>query len=343
MYNFSKRTREILRAVVQDYISTAEPVSSQAIASGHGLRVSPATIRNIMAELESEGFLVQPHTSAGRVPTDRGFRFYVDSLLKLEEPGKGDKDILKRSCEKARTVEDILTETTKALSRLTSCTGLMFTPRKENFIIKHISLIPIDRSNLMVLLVSNLEMVQTKLIKMDPEASNLDFDRVSNYLNSVGKGLTITELRASVIEEMNTEKNQYDELLKKALSLGGMVFQLNSRLEENSLYVEGKFNMLDQPEFRDDFERMKKLFAAFEQKGLLVKMLDKSMEENGIHIFLGSESMIEEFEGLSFVTAPYGSDGEMLGTLGVVGPVRMNYSKIVPLVDYTAGLLSKVF
>lgn len=343
MYIFSRRAKEILRAIVQDYILTAEPVSSKAIACGYGLRVSPATIRNIMAELESEGFLVQPHTSAGRVPTDRGFRFYVDSLLELEEPGKGDKDILKKSCEKARTVEDILTETTKALSRLTSCAGLMFMPRKDDFVIKHISLIPIDRANLMVVLVSSLGMVHTKLIRMDAETSRLDFDKVSGYLNSVAKGLTITELRAAIVSEMNNEKNQYDELLKKALSLGGMVFQLNSRPEENSLYVEGKFNMLDQPEFRDDFERMKKLFAAFEQKGLLLKMLDKSMEENGIHIFLGSESMIEEFEGLSFVVAPYGSDGEPLGTLGVVGPVRMNYSKIVPLVDYTAGLLSKVF
>jgi len=340
---FSRRAREILRAVVQDYISTAEPVSSKAIASGYGLRVSPATIRNIMAELESEGFLVQPHTSAGRVPTDRGFRFYVDSLLELEEPGKGDKDILRKSCEKARTVEDILTETTKALSRLTSCAGLMFMPRKGDFVIQHISFIPIDRANLMVVLVSSLGMVQTKLIRMDVETSKLDFDKVSGYLNSVAKGLTLAELRATIVTEMNNEKNQYDELLKKALSLGGMLFQLNSRPDENSLYVEGKFNMLDQPEFRDDFERMKKLFAAFEQKGLLLRVLDKSMEENGIHVFLGSESTIEEFEGLSFVVAPYGSDRETLGTLGVVGPVRMNYSKIVPLVDYTAGLLSKVF
>jgi heat-inducible transcriptional repressor len=343
MHIFSRRAEEILRAVVQDYISTAEPVSSKAIASGYGLRVSAATIRNIMAELESEGFLAQPHTSAGRIPTDRGFRFYVDSLLELEEPGKGDKDILRKSCEKARTVEDILTETTKALSRLTSCAGLMFMPRKDDFVIKHISFMPIDRANLMVVLVSSLGMVQTKLIKMDTETSRLDFDKVSGYLNSVAKGLTITELRATIVTEMNNEKNQYDELLKKALSLGGMLFQLSSRPEENSLYVEGKFNMLDQPEFRDDFERMKKLFAAFEQKGLLLEVLDKSMEENGIHVFLGSESAVEEFEGLSFVVAPYGSDGETLGTLGVVGPVRMNYSKIVPLVDYTAGLLSKVF
>ncbi len=343
MYIFSERAKEILRAVVQDYISTGEPVSSKAIASGYGLRLSPATIRNIMAELESAGFLVQPHTSAGRIPTDMGFRFYVDSLLELEEPGKGDKDILKRSCEKARSVEDILTQTTKALSRLTSCAGLTFMPKRDDFVIKHMGFIPMDRSNLMIVLVSSLGMVQTKLVKMDMETGGLDFARVSSYLNSVAKGLTIMELRARIVEEMNNEKNQYGELLKKALSLGGVVFKLNSRPEENGLYVEGKLNMLDQPEFRDDFERMKKLFNAFEQKGLLVKMLDKSMEESGLHIFLGSEITIEEFEGLSFVTAPYGSEGAILGTLGVVGPVRMNYSKIVPLVDYTAGLLSKVF
>ncbi len=339
---FSERTKEILRAVVQDYISTAEPVSSKAIATGYSLGISPATIRNIMAELESEGFLVQPHTSAGRVPTDKGFRFYVDSLLRLEEPREGDKDLLKRSCEGELTVENILMETTKALSLLTGCAGLMFLPRKDNFIIKHISFIPIDKTSLMAVLVSNHGIAQTKLIKMGIEADKLDLDKISNYLSSVACGLTVRELRARIVEEMNKEKNQYDELLKKALSLGVMVFQLDSRFEENNLYVEGRVNILDQPEFRDDFERMKKLFAAFEQKGLLVKMLDKSLEESGIHIFLGSESMIREFEGLSFVTSPYGAEGEILGTLGVIGPVRMNYSKIIPLVDYTAGLLSKV-
>lgn len=342
METFPERSKEILKAIVQDYIRTAEPVSSKAIANRYSFGLSPATIRNIMAELEAEGFLVQPHTSAGRIPTDRSFRFYVDSLLDLEEPRTVDKELIQRSCEKAPTVESILMETARALSTLTSCAGLMSVPRKDSFVIKHINLLPMDGTGIMVVIVSTLGIVRTRLIRMGPEAHRLDLERISNYLSFVAKGLTIAELRSRVIEEMRSDKNLYDELLNKALSLGAVILQDYGAGAED-LYVEGRANILSQPEFRDDFERMRKIFSAFEEKSLLVKILDKSMEEGGIHIYLGSESRVEEFSGLSFVTASYGRPGEVLGTLGVMGPVRMNYSKIIPLVNYTAGLLSKVF
>lgn len=339
-----ERSREILKAIVQDYIRTAEPVSSKAVTVNYGFGLSSATIRNIMAELESEGFLVQPHTSAGRVPTDKGFRFYVDTLLDLdlEEPRTVDKALIKKNFERALTIESVLTETAKALSSLTSCAGVMFTPRKDSFVIKHINLLPMDRTGIMVLIVSTLGLVQTRLIRMEADSARLDIERITNYLNSIAKGLTIRELRARVVEEMRSDKNLYDELLNKALSLGAMVLQEDDGAEESGIHVEGGANMLSQPEFRDDFERMKKLFTAFEEKSLLVKLLDKHMDETGIHIYLGSESAVEEFNGLSFVTAPYGRGGSVLGTVGVIGPVRMNYSKIIPLVDYSAGLLSKV-
>lgn len=338
---FSERSRQVLTAIVEDYIRTAEPVSSKAIATKYSLGVSPATIRNIMAELESEGFLTQPHTSAGRIPTDRSFRFYLDSLRRLDELPEGDKALLRKSCERPSAVEDILTETARALSTLSSCAGLMFIPRKDSFVIKHINMLPMDKTSLMVVIVSTLGMVQTRLIRLGTDVGGLNTEGISNYLNSIGAGLTVKELRARVVEEMKKVKNLYDELLSNALKLGAMA--LDDESAADGLYVEGRATMFDQPEFRDDFERMKKLFSAFEEKSLLVKILDKSMEENGIHIYIGSESPVKEFEGLSFVTAPYGSNGEILGTLGVIGPVRMNYSKIIPLVDYTAALLSKVF
>ncbi|MBI5642189.1 MAG: heat-inducible transcription repressor HrcA [Deltaproteobacteria bacterium] len=334
------RAKKILNAIVQDYIHTAEPVSSKAIATKYAFGLSSATIRNIMAELENDGYLMQPHTSAGRIPTDKSFRFYVNSLSELEEPLEGDKDLLRKSCEKVN-IEGILLDTAKSLSTITSCAGLMFIPRKESFVIKHISFLPMDKTSLMVVIVSSLGMVQTRIIRLGTEAGKLNLESISNYLNSIAEGLTIRELRAKIVEEMQKVKNLYDELLAGALKLG--VIMVEDGMAENELYVEGKVNIFDQPEFRDDFERMKNLFSAFEEKSLLIKILDKSMEESGIHIYLGSESMVREFEGLSFVTAPYMRDGEILGTLGVIGPVRMNYSRIIPLVDYTAGLLSKVF
>lgn len=337
---FSERAGKILNAIVRDYIFTAEPVSSKAIAAKYCLSLSPATIRNIMAELEEEGFLIQPHTSAGRVPTDKSFRFYIDSLSGLGEPPEGEKDILKKTCE--APADNILMDTAKSLSMITSCAGVMFIPKKENFRIRHINFLPLDKTGIMMLLVSGLGLVTTRLIRTGFDVSGLDLERISNYLNSIAGGLTVRELRARILSEMENVKSLYDELLSDALKLGAMALEQRPN-EEDGLYVEGKVNILDQPEFRDDFERMKKLFAAFEEKSLLVKILDQSMEESGIHIYLGSESVIKEFEGLSFVTAPYGGGGEVLGTIGVIGPVRMDYSKIIPLVDYTAGLLSKVF
>ncbi|MBI1910849.1 MAG: heat-inducible transcription repressor HrcA [Deltaproteobacteria bacterium] len=338
----SERAKKILSAIVLDFIRTAEPVSSKAIATRYSFGLSPATIRSIMAELEKEGYLIQPHTSAGRIPTDKSFRFYVDSLRELEEPPQVDKDLLKKSCEEPLAIDNILTETAKALSTLTSCAGLMLVPKKDSFIIKQINFIPMEKTSLMVVIVSRLGLVQTRHIRMETEVKKLGLEKITNYLNSIAEGLTIRELRARIIEEMRNVKNLYDELLSNALRLGAMALEQNKSAADE-LYVEGKANILGQPEFKDDLERMRLLFAAFEEKSLLLKILDKSMEESGIHIYLGSESMVKEFEGLSFVTAPYGRSGEVLGTLGVVGPVRMNYSRIIPIVDYTAGLLSKNF
>lgn len=340
MEQFQERTRKILKALVQDYIRTAEPVSSKALATSYSLGVSPATIRNVMAELESLGYLVQPHTSAGRVPTEKSFRFYVDSLLELEEPGQEAKDILNRICERSAAIDEVLSNTAKVLSAITNCAGVLFIPRKESFTIKHINLFPIDAAGLMVLLVSDCGMVHSRLVRF-AGIERLEIERITNYLNSIGAGLTMGELRARILDEMKRDKNLYDELLAKALRLGAEALE-DSHTGQNDVVVEGKVKVLEQPEFRDDFERMKTLFSAFEEKSLLVKILDRSLDENGLKIYLGSESAVEEFNGLSFVTAPYGRHGEVLGTLGVVGPVRMDYSRIVPLVDYTSGLLSKV-
>lgn len=336
------RNRNILKAVVQEYIRTAEPVSSKAVAERHRLGLSPATIRNAMAELEEEGLLVQPHTSAGRIPTDKGFRFYLDSLLEPEKLMTSDKDLLKTAFDGSDTVNGVLASTARTLSSMTNCAGLMFIPRKDFFTIKHISLVRMD-SGVMVIMVSRLGMVRSKHVKLARDAASLDLERISNYLNSMGEGLTVRELRSRIVEEMKKEKNLYDRLLGNALKLGAMALANDTPDYESDIFLEGSVNIFDQPEFRDDVVRMKKLFAAFEEKSLLVRILDKSLEEDGIHVYLGSENRVEEFDKLSFVTATYGSEGEMLGTLGVIGPVRMNYSRVIPLVEYAAGLLGKAF
>lgn len=339
----SSRARKVLSSVIKDYIVTAEPVSSRAVAAGYCPELSPATIRNIMAELESAGYLVQPHTSAGRVPTDKSFRFYVNCLLECEEPTEESKSILRRGCSCSLPIEAALGETARTLSSLSRCAGLMFVPRRDRFVIKRISVVAVDRTRMMVMLVSNFGFVETRIVDMGEGIGKLDVEKISNYLNSISGGLTLRELRARIVEEMRNVKNMYDELLARALSLGAMVLEEDGRAEQHDLYVEGKVNVLDQPEFRDDFTRMKRLFALFEERSLLVDLLDKSTEEAGTRIYFGSEGTVAEFDGLSFVTAPYMRDGSVIGTLGVVGPVRMDYSRIIPLVGYTAGILSGVF
>jgi heat-inducible transcriptional repressor len=325
----SERSRAILRAVVQDYINTVEPVSSRAIATRYSFGLSPATIRKTMSELETEGYLTHPHTSAGRVPTEKSFRLYVDTLLEIEEPREVEKYLINSMRWGYLSVEDCLRETAKALSNLTCCAGLLLAPRPDFLIVKDIRFLRISGSTI----------VHTRPVRVGPEIERLDLERVSNYLNSIGGGLSLEALRARVVEEMKREKNLYDELLRNALKLSDMAIKEVTGTIENEVYVEGRANIFEQPEFAEDMERMKRIFGAFEEKGLLVKILDRTMENKCLRIWIGSESNVKEFEGLSFVSAPYGRCGETLGAVGVIGPVRMNYSKIIPLVNYAAVFL----
>lgn len=341
MTHLSERSANILNAVVRDYIHTAEPVGSKVVAALCGLGLSPATIRGLMAQLESQGFLTQPHASAGRIPTEKAFRFYVDGLPEPQDLPKGDKDVLLKGFESSSGAQGAFVGTARSLAALTGCACLMFMPNKDNFTIRQINIVRVDARRVIVMMVSSLGVAASRLLDIGEEATSLDIEKTCNYLNSIAGGLTVAELRSMIVAEMRKEKNLYDELLAKALRLGAMALDAKAS-DDNGLFVEGKLNVLGQPEFRDDVERMKMLFAAFEEKVLLVKMLDKSMEDGGLRIYLGSESMIKEFEGLSFVTAVYGANARSIpaGMLGVMGPVRMNYSKVIPLVNYTATLLS---
>ncbi len=330
----SERYRKILRAIMKEYIGTAAPVSSKAISAKYSLGLSPATIRSIMAELEGDGFLVKRHASAGRVPTEKSFRTYVDSLLETEDLVDAEKDLIKRCLDGIDNTDNLLTETARALSTLTRCAGLALVPGIESFVIKHIKLLPMGSARLMLLVVSNLGNVRTRVVDVGSMRGRLDLDTASEYLSSIGEGLTFKGLRARILKDMKSEKKLYGELFTKAFSNDGA-----GSSGRDAFYLEGQMNILDQPEFRDDFRRMRRLFAAFEQKSLLVKILDNST--GAINIRMGSESAIDEFDGLSFVTAPYSRCGMATGMLGVIGPVRMDYSKIVPLVSYTAELLSK--
>jgi len=339
--SLSERTRHVLGAIVKDYIESAEPVASKTISSRYYPGLSSATIRSIMARLEKYGLLFQPHTSAGRIPTEKAFRIYLDTLLELKEPGEAEKEFLDRRMESFFGIRDILTGTTKALSHITNCTGLAFVLGDYDFTIRDIRLLPLNRESLLLVLVPESGRARTSVFQGGDDADDLDFEKVSNYLTDIGAGLTVKGLRDRIVEEMRDERNLYNKLLNKALHLGDRALSGYVDIDEGvgNLYVEGQANMLGYPEFRDDFEKMKQLFTAFEEKSLLVKLLDRGLRQECIQVYLGSESSIEGFEGLSFVISPYHVDNTMSGTVGLIGPVRMDYAKIVPLVSYAVSLI----
>ncbi len=342
MDNLSGRTKAVLSAIIREYISTAEPISSKCIAARSGLGLSPASIRKVMAELEATGYLAQPHTSAGRVPTEKSFRYYVDTLVEMENLMKGDMEIIRSICSGAGTVSSGVREVSRALSMLTHSAVMVSATTSDGLLIKNIRVVKIDRENLMVVIVSGHGIVRTELVRMkEQEVVKIDFEKVSNYLNSIAAGLTVDGLKVKIVKEMADERNLCDELMANALKLSAAALDKQDSTDDSVYYVEGTTNIIDQPEFRADLDKMKRVFNLFQEKSLLVKILDSCMEGSGTTVLLGSESNVKELEGLSFVTAPYVSDGDVAGTLGVIGPVWMNYPKIIPLVGYTAGLLGK--
>ena len=336
----TERIKNILQAIIIQYIYTGEPVGSGMLNKKYIMELSPATIRNIMSEMEEMGYLMQPHASAGRVPTDKGFRFYVDSILKIKELSPETREKIKTRCQPFQEIEKVMGNASSILSSLSDWMGVVLAPRFENVFIKHIEFIKLGKMQVMMLLVSNSGIVQNRIMRIEEELVQHDFERMSAYLNGISRGLTLRKLKAKILDEMKKEKILYDQLLAKALTLSKIA--LDNDENTDKVYVEGKTNIFDQPEFIEDAEKMKLLFRAFEEKSILVKILDKTMHAQGVQIFIGSENGFNEIKECSIVTAPYGSDGNIFGTLGVIGPTRMNYSKVIPLVNYTASLLSDI-
>jgi len=334
------RIKSILEAVINRYLCTSEPVGSDMLSKRHIPALSPATIRNIMSDMEEMGYLMQPHASAGRIPTDKGFRFYVDCILKVRELPKTEKKQIRIRCQKCTDIEKVMYNASSILSTFSDCMGIVLAPRFDNVFIKHTEFIKLGRMQVMVLLVSSSGIVHSRIVRIEEELEQRDLERMSGYLNSIAKGLTIRGLKTKILEEMKKEKNLYNRLLAKALKLSKIA--LDREENDSDVYVEGKSNVLNQPEFINDADRMKLLFKTFEEKSVLVKILDKAMDTTGIQTFIGSENGVNEIRGCSIVTAPYSSNGNVLGTLGVIGPTRMNYARVIPLVSYTAGLLSDI-
>ncbi|BDV41112.1 heat-inducible transcription repressor HrcA [Geotalea uraniireducens] len=334
----SERNKKILEAIIEDYIVTAEPVGSRAVTRRHGLALSPASVRNVMADLEEMGFLASPHTSAGRVPTDKAYRFYVDSLLTVRRIDKPERELIRKQYNAAgRDIGAILHETSRMLSSVSRYTGIVLAPRFSSTIFRHIEFVKLSGRRILTVLVAQNGSVQNRLIESEEEFATEDLVRMSNYLNELLEGLPVAQVRTRILEEMKGEKALYDSLIARALVLSEQTLE-----EEGAqIFIEGQTNIFEQPEFAD-VGRMKTIFRAFEEKGHLVDLLDRCINAQGVQIFIGAETHLNRMEGLSVVTSTYLTGKNTLGVLGVIGPTRMGYAKVIPIVDYTAKLVSRL-
>lgn len=337
MDDISDRSKQILEAIIEDYIATAEPVGSRTISRKHGFALSPATVRNVMADLEEMGFLASPHTSAGRVPTDKAYRFYVNTLLRVN---RGDRDLegdFDRYKVTGKDVGEILKETSRMLSSLSRYTSVVLAPHFNTTILRHIDFVKLGDKRLLAILVTQAGLVQNKLVETEEEVSPEDLVKMSNYLNELLQGLPIAQVKARILEEMKKEKNLYDTLFSQALKLS----EQSLEDADTDFFIEGQSNILEQPEFAD-VGKMKEIFRAFEEKSRIIRLLDSCLNAQGIHIFIGGETHLTEMEGMSLITSTYGTGKNVVGVLGVIGPTRMGYAKVIPIVDYTARIVSRL-
>jgi heat-inducible transcriptional repressor len=331
----------VLKTVVAQYIVTGEPVGSRTVAKTSGLNLSPASIRNLMLDLEERGYLRQPHTSAGRIPTPKGFRYYVDHILPVQELGWSmQQQIQEAFSPLAAEPPELFRQASRVLSMMTGHPALL-AHRPQGMRLKHIQFIGLSGDGVLTVLVSQDDQVQTRFVRTEGRFPQEVLDRFSQYLNELCQNLTLGESRKRILAEMEEEKSLFDKMVSQALSLTQQALEND---EEEELYIEGTSHILDYPEFAADVDKIRTIFKAFEEKHQLVTLLDRTLAAQGVQIIISPDEHFPEMQ-LSLVASSYGSQQTPMGSLGVIGPMRMDYARLIPIVRYTAamvtGLLNK--
>lgn len=326
----SERKKRILQAVVRDYIHSAEPVGSRTIARRYSLGLSPATIRNEMADLEESGYLEQPHTSAGRVPSQMGYRFYVDSLMETVALGKDEvaavEKILKERREKE--IEQFIQQISRVLSSITNYTSLVFGPIIRKSAFKQLKVLPLEPGHGLAILITDTGFVKHKSISLPLALEEGELERMVAYINQKFYGLTMDTITSSLLKEVKSDLIKNVGLLNETLNL----IEDAGRSEEGKLFLGGTTNILNQPEFRD-VNKVRSLLTLFEEEALLESLLG-SASPKGIEVRIGEENKLEEFKDLSMVVTTYQVVGRNMGTIGILGPIRMEYARVITLVEY---------
>ena len=330
------RARQLLRTLIARYIAEGQPVGSRTLAKASGLDVSPATIRNIMSDLEEFGLVAAPHTSAGRVPTAQGYRVFVDSLLEMRPLGDPEVDQLRRELPTEAATPDLLGSATALLSQMTHFVGVVSVPRREEFPFRHIDFVQLDAGRVLVILVFTDGQVQNRVIATQRAYAPSELEQVANYLNTHYAGMRIDEIRTRLLREMQDEGARLNRLLTAAVEVAEHAFQDSAG---NDMLVAGQTNLMGRQD-GSDVDRLRELFEAFQSKRDLLQLLERCSRAEGVRLFIGEESGFAALGSYSLVTAPYGVDSRVLGVLGVIGPTRMAYERVIPVVQATARIIS---
>jgi len=335
------RSREILRRVVDSFVETGDPVGSRTISKQLSQTISPATIRNVMADLEEAGLLYAPHTSAGRLPTEAGLRLFVDGLMEVGNVDEGERETLEaHAAASGKSVEGLLEEVTGTLSGLTHCAGLVAAPKTE-VPLKHIEFVSLSPGRALVVMVTENGIVENRVIEVAPTLPPSALVEATNYLSAKLVGRTLRQARETIRYELQSQKQELDGLTKKVIEAGLATWA--GAEEDGALIVRGQANLLDDVSAVSDLERIRTLFEALETRESMSSLLETTEQAEGVQIFIGSDSHLFNLSGCSMVVSPFKNSQEtVIGAIGVVGPTRINYSRIIPMVDFTAKLVGRM-
>ena len=342
------RSRKILQHVVESYLETGQPVASKEISDKISPSLASATIRNVMAQLENLDLLKSPHVSSGRLPTDSGLRFFVDGLLQFGEVASTEKENIESLCAgSGKSLKEILSDTSDALSGLSKCVSLVSAPNLERPI-KHIEFVPIDGNRALAIMVNSMGIVENRLIDIPNGTPLTNLMEASNYLNSKITGLTLLEAKKSIQEDLKKHKREIHQVSKKIIKAG---LAVKAGDENNPTFIlTGKDNIYNNLSAEDDIEKINSLFEELEKTKITYHLIDRAVSESGVHVFIGSNNKLFDHSGCSMIIAPLKGKKTLeskkiktLGAIGVIGPKRINYARVIPIVDFTAKTVSKLF
>ncbi len=337
------RSREILEWAISTFVSTGKPVGSRKLARKSREHLSAATVRNIMADLEEMGYLRQPHASAGRIPTDKGYRLYVDYMLERKEISPHDRALVDRSLRSEDNAEHLMARTSQVLSLVSKNIGIVISPPISHVALQHIQFIKLTDNRILVILVSRSSIVQNRVIHLDEEYSQPELDQAARYLTESFKDKTLLEIRAALVSMIGQERALYDKFMQRVIKLSSCTFAGPAAEVQAEIYVDGTANLIKTPEF-SDINRLRSLLETIEQKSRLAVLLNQCIkgDTEEVRIAIGSENQLAGIEDCTLITSRYTVDDKTQGSLGILGPTRMEYGKAISLVDYVARLFGRV-